>query len=176
MTLGIEISRFRYRLKTLLCLTSITGIALGIFFWLGFYLTVVVLLAASIMSWLNGWRVASMGFKTCLVLSFLLFAVAFIDVVFIQSVYIHKYNMSLSQRAIGAGLIGAPEDTVENVLGRASYKTSGWNMTDMETGKPTDDAKFSTTYCYAPYPFIPYQRFEVHCANGKVTSIEMFED
>lgn len=46
----------------------------------------------------------------------------------------------------------------------------------MATGLPADGAEFITTYNYVPFPWLPFEKFQVHCRHGVVESIELFDD
>lgn len=93
-----------------------------------------------------------------------------------ESLYVKSYNFRLDALAKDAKLVGADEDVVEKVLGTPTSVSKEWDRTRMDTGEPTPDAKFTTTYNYAPYPWFPYAKFQVHCEKGKVVSTEMFDD
>jgi hypothetical protein len=83
----------------------------------------------------------------------------------------------MQQLAADGDLIGAEESRVEQLLGPATLVLRGWSKTNTKSGEPTHDAVYNTTYKYSPYPLLPlFDTFEVHCRNGKVVSIELFDD
>lgn len=73
--------------------------------------------------------------------------------------YTTWFNQRMKSRA--GPLIGQPEANVERVLGAANYV-----RVDEE----------SRTFNYHPYPWFPFSKFQVHCYQGVVTSLEMFDD
>jgi len=93
-----------------------------------------------------------------------------------QGPYVRRYNERLEKVAIDAGLVGDSEDRVEAVLGPPTYVYGGWGSYDAETGEPTPGARYTTTYNYAPYPSFPMAKFQVHCRDGIVQSIELYDD
>jgi hypothetical protein len=90
--------------------------------------------------------------------------------------YTRWYNQSRYDLAVREQLVGRPETDVEKVLGPASDVWRRWTTTNMETGRPVAGSRFVTTFNYAPFPFLPVQKFQVHCEHGKVQSLEMFDD
>jgi hypothetical protein len=62
------------------------------------------------------------------------------------------------------------------VLGNPTFADGGWDRWDTDTGEPTPDAEYGTTYNYAPYWFFPFSKFQVHCRDGIVQSIELYDD
>lgn len=75
--------------------------------------------------------------------------------------WITWYNESHRERAIAAGLVGRPEADVERVLGSASS---------------IEGRGLGRTFNYHPIPGWPFSKFQVHCMNGVVTGLEMFDD
>jgi hypothetical protein len=90
--------------------------------------------------------------------------------------YVRGFNEPLEQLAIDAKLVGSSEGRVEAVLGPATSSYSGWNAIVTSTGKPAPNALYGTTYNYAPFPALPCSQFQVHCRDGKVMSIELYDD
>jgi hypothetical protein len=90
--------------------------------------------------------------------------------------YVRAFNERLEKLAVDAKLVGDREERIQSVLGFPTSTYSGWNITDMETGQPTPNAKYNTTYNYAPYWFFPFAKFQVHCTGGIVQSIELYDD
>jgi hypothetical protein len=68
------------------------------------------------------------------------------------------YNRRCQKIANEAGLVGRPERDVIRVLGAPTY-TYG-----------------TRTYNYAPCPWAPTAKFQVHCEGGFVTGVEQFDD
>jgi hypothetical protein len=103
--------------------------------------------------------------------AFVLIYIALLPVAFFGTIrnvhpgnpYVRRYNERLEKIAIDARLVGGPEAQVRLVLGEPTYIDSGWDRWVTETGEPTPDAKFGTTYNYAPYWFFPFAKFQVHC-------------
>jgi hypothetical protein len=90
--------------------------------------------------------------------------------------YVRQYNERLESISIESRLVGAPEKRVGIVLGNPTFIDSGWDRWDSETGEPTPEAEFVTTYNYAPYWFLPFSKFQVHCRDGIVKGIELYDD
>jgi len=120
----------------------------------------------------RGFIIALLAYAVTLVF---LWGIVIVDVS-VQGPYVRAYNERLEKTAIDPGLVGDNEARVEAVLGPATGVYSGWNRWDMETGIPTPDAKYWTTYNYAPYPSFPSAKFQVHCIDGIVQSIELYDD
>lgn len=93
-----------------------------------------------------------------------------------ENAYVREFNERLERIAIDARLVGDNEERVETVLGPATGIYRWWNSTYMDSGKPTPGAEFWTTYNYAPYWFCSCSVFQVHCRDGKVQSIELYDD
>ncbi|MGV3620584.1 MAG: hypothetical protein ACO1OB_07190 [Archangium sp.] len=72
-----------------------------------------------------------------------------------------SFNYRLEATAKAAGLIGRPESDVEVVLGSASYVY-------VHAG--------GRTFNYWPLPGLPSKQFQVHCREGVVTGLELFDD
>jgi hypothetical protein len=96
-------------------------------------------------------------------------AVAVVVEVTKRGPYTSWYNQRLNEKALRAGLVGAPESRVEEVLGRADGFMRSWVEADGRI-------QALETYQYYPYPRLPLSQFEVHCAAGVVRSLEMFGD
>jgi hypothetical protein len=77
--------------------------------------------------------------------------------------YATWFNRECQRRADAAGLVGRPEKDVAGVLGPPTFFYPG-----------DDDTQ--RTYNYAPWPVFPTAKFQVHCHNGVVTSVEQFDD
>ncbi len=90
--------------------------------------------------------------------------------------YTRYFNYSMYNKAMEAGLVGANEERVEQVLGKASYCYSGWTSTYIDSGKPTPHSRCITTYNFSPLMIMPMAKFQVHCEDGKVISLELFDD
>jgi hypothetical protein len=90
--------------------------------------------------------------------------------------YVRHYNERLERIATEAGLVGDSEERVEEVLGPATHTYSGWDCIVSATGEPALGARYGTTYNYAPFPSFPFSKFQVHCEDGKVQSIELYDD
>ncbi|MFT3842135.1 MAG: hypothetical protein QM723_34410 [Myxococcaceae bacterium] len=90
--------------------------------------------------------------------------------------YTTWYNHRLRARAEQVGLVGKPEVEVEKLM--------GWANSDYDLGTykllPNGDTERTSitghTYDYYPYPWIPFSKFQVHCHNGVVSSLEEFDD
>jgi hypothetical protein len=93
-----------------------------------------------------------------------------------QGPYVRRYNEQLEKMSINAGLIGSDAKRVEEVLGPATFVYKGWDQWHSDTGKPGAHASYVITYNYAPYPSLPACNFQVHCMDGKVQSIELYDD
>jgi hypothetical protein len=81
--------------------------------------------------------------------------------------YTTWHNERCEQLSVRAKLIGKPESDVFKVLGHPS---SVWKYEDVP-GEPT-----TTTYNYAPYPWVASGMFQVHCREGIVQNIEKYDD
>jgi len=118
----------------------------------------------------KGWRIIAIFQVALLIALMLLIAIDNLSV----GPYTRYFNHSMYSKAMEARLVGANEERVEQVLGKASYCYSGWTSTYIDSGKPTPHSRFVTTYNYVP--FLPAAKFQVHCKDGKVVSLEMFDD
>ena len=91
--------------------------------------------------------------------------------------YTTWFNQRMKARAERAGLVGRPESEVEEVLGRASssYRFPAARVVSSE-GSVRVVGRPGWTFDYYPYPFLPVAKFQVHCHDGVVTGLEMFDD
>jgi hypothetical protein len=89
--------------------------------------------------------------------------------------YVRRYNKRLERIATESRLIGSAEERVKLVLGNPTFIDSGWDRWGSETGEPVPSAEFWTTYNYAPYPSFPFAVFQVHCRDGIVQGIELYD-
>lgn len=89
--------------------------------------------------------------------------------------YTRWYNQQLRQRALDARLPGSPETRVGDVLGSPDNIMEFWEVLDA-SGHPAKGAHFVRTYEYYPYPFLPFSKFQVHCTEGIVRTLEMYDD
>jgi hypothetical protein len=105
----------------------------------------------------------------------LLFVLPWLDLV-AHGPYVIWYNNYYLNTATRASLIGKPEGEVRRVLGAPTFTYEGWNRWSTETGEPTADAEYGRTYNYAPYAWLPFAKFQVHCRDGIVQSVEQFDD
>jgi hypothetical protein len=78
--------------------------------------------------------------------------------------YVTWYNEECQRLVDKAGLIGRPERDIVSVLGPPSYV---WDYGDSSGRRKT--------YNYAPAG-IPFSKFQVHCRDGVVESVEQFDD
>lgn len=77
--------------------------------------------------------------------------------------YATWFNRRCQQLADESRLVGSPESDVVSILGRPTFHYAG-----------DDDAR--RTYNYAPWPFVPTAKFQVHCRDGIVESVEQLDD
>ena len=77
--------------------------------------------------------------------------------------YATWFNRRCQQLADDSGLVGGPESHVIPILGRPTFHYAG-----------DDDSR--RTYNYAPWPLLPTAKFQVHCRDGIVDSVEQFDD
>lgn len=94
-----------------------------------------------------------------------------------QGPYTTWFNQRLTAKATSAALIGQPEAAVEGVLGSASEIATY----EHETRSAIDGGvevigPAARTFNYYPLPFVPFSKFQVHCHNGVVTGLEVFDD
>jgi hypothetical protein len=85
------------------------------------------------------------------------------------------FNHRMRDRALGAHLVGGPEQRVAVVLGEPDYVRRFWEVIGAN-GFPPPGSEYVTTYEYYPYPNVPISKFQVHCVRGVVRGIEMFDD
>jgi hypothetical protein len=79
------------------------------------------------------------------------------------------YNQRCQRLADQAHLIGRPEREVLHVLGLATY-TYEYPEVYPDVGT------WTRTYNYAPCPWAPTAKFQVHCQAGIVIGMEQFDD
>jgi hypothetical protein len=89
--------------------------------------------------------------------------------------HVRQYNERLERLSLEAQLIGDTEDRVIKALGSPTDVSTYWTSTDAATGEPAPGARLVTTYNYAPYWFFPFCVFQVHCRDGIVQSIELYD-
>jgi len=77
--------------------------------------------------------------------------------------YTRWYNERLFKIASEANLIGDREEKVEEVLGKPDA-IDVWS----------DDGE--KDYIYAPFPHFPAAVVQVHCKDGKVMGIDLYDD
>lgn len=77
--------------------------------------------------------------------------------------YATWFNRRCQQLADESRLVGRPEGDIVSILGRPTFHYAG-----------DDDS--SRTYNYAPWPFVPTAKFQVHCRDGIVESVEQLDD
>ena len=68
------------------------------------------------------------------------------------------FNKRCQRLADKAGLVGRPEADVTKIMGPPTY------------------TYLNTTYNYAPIWWLPTAKFQVHCEDGVVISVEQFDD
>jgi hypothetical protein len=174
----LRFGSFRYDLKSALFLLTSLAVALGSLNYYGTFrgLFVSVFLTSTLLILSRRWRL----WRFVLLVHF-----AFVLLLFLACLwdlqrggpYAQRYNFGLRDRALAANLLSSDEHLVEDELGPATLVYSDWSEIDARTGKPTSNAIITTTYKFAPYPVFPFDdTFEVHCRNGKVVSIELFDD
>ena len=78
--------------------------------------------------------------------------------------YVTWYNRDCQRLVDQAGLIGRPEHDIVSVLGQPSYV---WDY--------VDTSGLRKTYNFAPAG-LPFSKFQVHCRDGLVVSVEQFDD
>jgi hypothetical protein len=78
--------------------------------------------------------------------------------------YVTWFNEECQRLVDQAKLIGQPENDIVSVLGPPSYV---WDYDDPGGARKT--------YNYAPAG-IPFSKFQVHCRDGLVVSVEQFDD
>ena len=94
-----------------------------------------------------------------------------------QGPYTTWFNHHLMDKATSAALVGRPESEVESVLGSASeIHTYEHNTRTAADGGVEFTDPMARTFNYYPLPFWPFSKFQVHCHNGVVTGLEMFDD
>lgn len=121
---------------------------------------------------IRGWRISAI----CqIVLLIALPVLALLDNLSVGP-YTRYFNHSMYNRAMEARLVGDNEERVEQVLGKASYSYSGNTSTYIDSGMATSHSRFVTTYNFCPLRIMPMAKFQVHCEDGKVISLEMFDD
>jgi hypothetical protein len=79
------------------------------------------------------------------------------------------YNRRCQRLADRAGLIGRPELAVVRVLGSPTFT---YEFPEVYP----DIGKWTRTYNYAPCPWAPHAKFQVHCQAGIVIDVEQFDD
>lgn len=91
--------------------------------------------------------------------------------------YTTWFNQRLMAKATSAGLVGRRESEVESVLGSASeiHAYEHGTRTAADGGVEAIDP-VARTFNYYPLPFMPFSKFQVHCHDGVVTGLEMFDD
>ena len=89
--------------------------------------------------------------------------------------YTSWFNNRLLSEAESAQLVGASQELVEKVLGKADNVRQFWEVLGPDK-LPAPGAKFVTTFEYFPYPFLPFSKFQVHCVDGSVRTLERFDD
>lgn len=91
--------------------------------------------------------------------------------------YTRWFNQQMNGRATAAGLVGQPEAKVEVVLGRPSndYTYPASYILNGDGGRSPVGAAVHT-FDYYPYPLLSFSKFQVHCHDGVVTSLELFDD
>jgi len=77
--------------------------------------------------------------------------------------YAQWHNNRLDAIARDAQLIGQPQSVVVHTFGEP-------------TGVYRDDDDRISTYNYAPFAWFPGAQLQVHCSDGKVSSIELLDD
>jgi len=90
--------------------------------------------------------------------------------------YATAFNWRCQQLADRAGLVGRPEGEVVQVLGAPSSVWRWWSMVNMQTRRPAPGAYLVATYNYAPCPYVPSGKFQVHCTGGIVRNTEQLDD
>jgi hypothetical protein len=94
---------------------------------------------------------------------------------FTHGPYATFFNHRCQRLAEQARLVGGPESKVVKVLGTPTWIWKYWSSIDT-TGNPSAGAHFTVTYNYAPCPLAASGLFQVHCINGVVKAIELFDD
>src|SRR5215472_8600169 len=89
--------------------------------------------------------------------------------------YARAFNQRCQGLADRAGLVGSPKTDVVKVLGEPTSVWRYWSGMD-QTGRPAAGAYIITTYNYAPCPFVPFGKFQVHCDGGIVKATEQLDD
>jgi hypothetical protein len=157
-------------------LVAAIGVPLGLSMsWTALSSLLMCSVMAAILWYLSRRRLAAvllMGYAALLPVSF----IATIPNVNPNNPYVRQYNERLERISMESRLVGAPEERVRIVLGNPTYIDSGWDRWDTKTGEPTPEAEFGTTYNYAPYWFFPFAKFQVHCRDGVVQGIELYDD
>ena len=98
-----------------------------------------------------------------------------VDVI-VTGPYTTWYNTRCRRLAEEHHLMGKDERAVVEVLGTPSSVDRGWDKVTTTAGTPTEDARRWVTYNYAPCPWFPYAKFQVHLTGGVVAGLEMFDD
>jgi hypothetical protein len=167
----------RYRLSTLLQLIAAIAIPLGLLrIWSASRTLAILILIATglaLVTRKRKWVIVSVVYGAILPIAWIYMIVELSDE---TGPYVRWYNQRMNQIAMSHHLVGRPESDVEVVLGVASTIYRSWSITRMNTGLPTPDAEFITTFNYAPFPELPMKKFQVHCEGGKVRTLEMFDD
>jgi len=143
--------------------------------WTGVSTLLICSLAAGALWFITRQRIIGIALLTYLTALPVVFGVTVVRVND-RNPYVRAYNERLEKLAVDASLVGGSEERVQAVLGSPTSTYQGWNITDMETGQPTPEAEYVTTYNYAPYWFFPFAKFQVHCWRGVVRSIELYDD
>ena len=77
--------------------------------------------------------------------------------------YVVRYNQRCAQLVKNRRLLGQTPDVVRAVLGQP-------------TSVHTYEKPGNFTLNYAPYPFLPFAKFQAHFFDGKLGGTEMFDD
>jgi hypothetical protein len=169
-------SGLRYSLRSLFWLVVAVAAPLGLSSaWTAVSTLLICSIAAVALWFITRQRIIGIALLTYLIALPVVFGVTAVGVND-RNPYVRAYNEHLEKLAVDANLVGDNEERVQSVLGSATSTYEGWNITDMETGQPTPEAEYITTYNYAPYWFCPLAKFQVHCRRGVVHSIELYDD
>jgi hypothetical protein len=170
-----EHMRFRYSTTTLFWVVAAIAVPLGLSMSWTPFSSLLICSAVALVLWC--WtRRRTAG--ACLLTYVALLPFAFIATFIVinpSHPYVRRYNERLERLATESRLIDSAEERVQIVLGNPTFIDRGWDRRDSETGDPVPGAEFRTTYNYAPYPSFPFAVFQVHCRDGIVQGIELYD-
>lgn len=88
--------------------------------------------------------------------------------------YTSWVNHRLAAKAEQARLVGRSVAEIPMVLGPPDNVRSSWEV--IGPAGTESDARRVVSYEYYPYPWVPFSKFQVHTTDGRVRSVELFDD